>query len=264
MLSRASSYGATLVAILTFGLTQARAEITVAADAGANTGAVATTAVTPVRLPPALAEVAKLSDAGVDPKVIKAYIDASAYAYNPSPDQIIALKNHGVSDDLIEVLIHHGTQVRQQLAQQNTQSSLPMTAAQVQTPQMVTTQAPVVEAPLAGYDTATYPVYNNYYYSSPAYPAYSYGYYNSWLWPSVSFGFYPRYYGHYYHPGFHAYRGSHWGGWSGHRGGSPGHWGGAGHWGGGGSSHWGGGHSGGFVARGGISVHGGGSHGGHR
>src|SRR4051812_35005045 len=50
---------------------------------------------------PGLLEVLKLQDAKVDAEVIKAFIRNSPVAYNPSAVEIIALKQRGVSPEVI-------------------------------------------------------------------------------------------------------------------------------------------------------------------
>ena len=52
-------------------------------------------------------EIQKLTQAGVDERVILTYITNSAGIFNLSPDQIICLKNSGVSPRVITVMIQH-------------------------------------------------------------------------------------------------------------------------------------------------------------
>ena len=52
-------------------------------------------------------EIQELTRAGVDERVILTYITNSAGIFNLSPDQIIYLKNVGVSPKVITVMIHH-------------------------------------------------------------------------------------------------------------------------------------------------------------
>src|SRR5690242_4584449 len=46
-------------------------------------------------------DVLKMLDAKVDPAVIRAYINNSTTAFNPTAQEIIALKRRGVPDELI-------------------------------------------------------------------------------------------------------------------------------------------------------------------
>src|SRR5262249_44112042 len=51
-----------------------------------------------------VSDVLKMVDAKVDAGVIKAYIQNSSTAYNPSANEIVALKQHGVSDDVLTAM----------------------------------------------------------------------------------------------------------------------------------------------------------------
>src|SRR5690349_8417938 len=64
-----------------------------------------------------VSDVLKMVDAKVDPVVIKAYIQNSSTAYNPSANEIVALKQHGVSDDVLTAMLVRGGEMRAQSAQ---------------------------------------------------------------------------------------------------------------------------------------------------
>jgi len=64
-----------------------------------------------------VAEVLKMLDAKVSKEVIKAYIDGSTAPCNPTAADIIALKEHGATDDITTALLKRGTEVRAQAAQ---------------------------------------------------------------------------------------------------------------------------------------------------
>jgi hypothetical protein len=162
-----------------------------------------------------MGEILKMLDAKVDPEIIKAYVKNSQTAYSPNAAEIIALKEHGVSSDIIVAMLQRGGELRGQAAQ----------AATMQ-PQMGTPPYRPGAAPAEQYGTEPAPPnYSDYpSYSYPdysyAYPYYSGGYYGygyGWpyysYWPSFYCGFYPywgwghgycgyynhgHYYGHYY------------------------------------------------------------------
>jgi len=57
-------------------------------------------------------EVLKMLDAGVSPEVIRVFIETSSRAVNVSGADVIALKKHGATDDLITVLLTRSAQAR--------------------------------------------------------------------------------------------------------------------------------------------------------
>ena len=58
----------------------------------------------PVHFSPGIRDILKLLEAKVEPSVINSYIKSSTVAYNPTATEIIALKEHGGSDDIIMAL----------------------------------------------------------------------------------------------------------------------------------------------------------------
>ncbi len=105
-----------------------------------------------------IADVIRMLDAQVEAQVILAYIQNSPIPFDPEATELIALKEHGGSTELLMALLHHGDELRLQLAQ--AQSAVnPPTAA-------------------AAYDYAP----------EMAYPAYPYGY------PDSSYAPYPATY----------------------------------------------------------------------
>src|SRR6202158_5289959 len=75
--------------------THARSEIRLTAAVNAENGTVAG------HYSPGIADILKMVDAKIDADVIKAYIQSSRIAYNPNVNEIIALKDRGVSSDLL-------------------------------------------------------------------------------------------------------------------------------------------------------------------
>jgi hypothetical protein len=181
-------------------------------------------------------------DAKIDASVIQAYIKSSLVLYNLKASEIIALKDHGVSPEIVTAMIQRGGELRDQAYRGAETAATP--PAQSPYPATATPYAPV---PM--YDYSTQPDYSasNYGYPSYtyAYPAYSYGYpgygggyfgigYGGWggCWPSAYWGCFPYRsycgYGGFGYPWYRGYwGGGYWGGrgWgnSGFRGGAFGH-----------------------------------------
>src|SRR6267378_6021272 len=138
---------------------------------------------------PAVSEIVKLFDAGVDKAVIVAYVNNSSAGYRLTASEIIALKDHGVPSEIVTAMLQHNADLRTQQGPN-------------QPPAPAYNQTPTVTAPYT--PQSVYPAYS---YSYPdygySYP-YSYGGYYDYGWPyvgaSFSFGFYPSY--GYYPGGF--------------------------------------------------------------
>jgi hypothetical protein len=172
---------------------------------------------------PGTYEIVKMVDAKVDVSVIKAYVQNSTTAYNPSASDLIALKNHGVPDEVLTAMLEHGAQVRSQIAQMLHKQAA---AAPAYT---ASAEAPTYTAPAASYPAdygnyaATYPDYSYGYPYGYSYPYnywwYNYGYgwpYYSYYWPFYG-GYFCNFCHHFHgHGDFHHDGHSHWGGWPGH------------------------------------------------
>src|SRR5438034_1698142 len=166
-----------------------------------------------------LDDVVKLSKAGVDESVILSYIQNSGVGYNPNAQDIIQLRELGVSSQISAALMQRGSEVRQAAtveAQKQAQAAAPA-APPAQAAPVYTAPAAYV-APASTVTYIGYPSYNyaygGYYgpsyYSYPYYPRY-YGYCGG-FYPSVSLGFRfggGHFGGHFggFHGGFHG--GSH-------------------------------------------------------
>ena len=138
-----------------------------------------------------LADVVKMADAKVEANVITAYIKNSAIAYNPSAEEIIALKQRGVSDEILTALLQRGAELRSQArpaTQPNQSVTAPLTYSGAAYPYAVP----------PAYDYGTEPLYAGYPYGYPdygyGYPYYGYGWYN--------YGFPWPFYGAFYFDGF--------------------------------------------------------------
>lgn len=76
--------------------------------------------VPPVRvsLPPAVDEVVDLSQAGVGDPVVLEFVKNSTNAYELSVDEIVYLKDLGVSEQVLAGMVHRGNELRQQAAKE--------------------------------------------------------------------------------------------------------------------------------------------------
>ena len=148
-------------------------------------------------LSPGIADVLKMADAKLDADVIRAFVKNSPTPYDPTVSEIIALKEHGLSSEIITALIERGGELRAQMAKARESKVVP--AAQPPYPNAAT---PYPVEPSYGYDTAQ-PVYAAYPYP---YPVYSYSYlYPGYAWwyncgypgpycsPSLRLAFYSHY-----------------------------------------------------------------------
>jgi uncharacterized membrane protein YgcG len=181
------------------------------ADANANVSAQ-----TPVKVPYGVDDVLKLSKAQVSENIILTYIQTSGTTYNLGPNDIVYLKQQGVSDGVVAAMMD-----TQRKAAQATQAQAAQAAqmapnppvyqaapnAAPATPQYAPVSTATYEQPAAT-DTSVYsqPVSSTYVIPYPQatyayYGGYSYPYYPSYYWyPSVgfSFGYYGGYCGGYH------------------------------------------------------------------
>lgn len=213
------------------------------------------------------AEVVKLTKAGVGEDVILAYVKNSHTYYNLSANDILHLKDQGVSAVVLSAMLTHDhalhTQLPNQLPAQSTydynqqsyssggqllpgqtiaQPSQPQPdasagTAQIATPPLVPTESSDwSQPPPAQYETVPVSPGADYYW----YPGY-WGWNGGWTW--IGGCWFPRgYYGWGWHGGWGGNHGGFWGGSHGSWGGSHGSWSGShGSWSGshGGSSGWG-------------------------
>lgn len=139
------------------------ASVTVTPCLALSTSATATAALSAtdpqVSFSPGVRDVLKMLDAKIDPAVVKAYINNSMILFNPTANEIIALKQRGVPDEVLTAMMRRGAEVRMQSAQA-AQSAVPV---------------PAPATPPQSYDYgATVPPYS---YSYPYdYSDYGYGY----------------------------------------------------------------------------------------
>jgi hypothetical protein len=158
----------------------------------------ATPTISAARYSAGIADIVKLTDAKVDPEVIKTFIKSSQVAYNPSADELIALKNRGVGSEILSAILQRGGEVRAQAlpaGQSSTAATQPYSGGATQyAPAYTASAQPVYASYNYGYPAVSYvtPAY------SYAYPSYYYGCYDYscgwpyyWPWVSFNFGCYP-------------------------------------------------------------------------
>ncbi|MDB6121332.1 MAG: hypothetical protein JWQ71_325 [Pedosphaera sp.] len=142
--------------------TEPAAQASISAGAGA----------VPTNLSPTAAEVVRLVESGVSDEVATAYIQGSKSYYNLSADDILYLKDVGLSSPVVTAMLSHDTALRNQPGQNNyDQNSYPptnpgATAPSIQQPPLVPEPAPapaVEVAPPAYVSNA--PAEVNYFYN---------------------------------------------------------------------------------------------------
>ena len=144
-------------------------------------------------------EVVKLAQSGVDESVVLAYVKNSPQAFNPGADEIIRLRDAGISSQVLTAMLQRGGELRQQAV-----------AAAAAAPQPM---PPMQPPSTAGYATEgapqAYPTYSapdesapasTVYYLSSGYPTYSYPYSYSYYYPGYSYVYGGYYYPYYYYP----------------------------------------------------------------
>ena len=66
---------------------------------------------------PSIDAILQMVDGGVSTNVIKTYVESSLIPFDPTPADLLALKKHGVSDEIATAIIQRGAQIRDQLRQ---------------------------------------------------------------------------------------------------------------------------------------------------
>jgi hypothetical protein len=236
-----------LIAALALPLVSAFGQTDPAAAPASGTATNAPLAMPATRAQANIAEIVKLSKAGLGDDVVLAYVKNSHAMFHLKADDILQLKDAGVSSGVITAMLNHDSALLEQSRAQSPMApvpgqplppgaNIPGSQTPVEAPLVDTTggQAPPPE--VEAIPVAPGPDY----YWAPGY----WGWDAGWIW--IGGGWYPR--GH-YGWGFHG--GGYWGRGGGSHGGGGSFWGGGhsggggGSRGGGGGSFWGGGHGGG-------------------
>jgi len=127
------------------------------------------------QLSPALEEIVKLSKAGVAESVTLAYIQTSPTAYALDAQDILRLRELGVSSPVVTAMMQHGDELRRSAAAASHQTQ--STAVARATPSAVPAPAPVSYAPSPSYPANSVSVTYIGYPRSDCYPGYvGYGY----------------------------------------------------------------------------------------
>jgi cytoskeletal protein RodZ len=160
-----------------------------------------------------LDDIVKLSKAGVDESVILSYIQHSGVGYNPTAQDVIQLRELGVSAQITTVLMQRGGEVRQASTVEAQKQAQATAAAAPAQPEPVyaapsTDAAPVSTVTYIGYSSRPNYAYSYGGYCAPTYYAYPYypRYYGFYGYPRVSFGVS---FGGGYHGGHHGSYGHH-------------------------------------------------------
>lgn len=168
-------------------------------------------------LSPGLSEVVKLHKAGINDSVIRTFVETSQVAYRLSAQDIIRLRELGISPDIITALMKRGGEVRQAMntAAQQAQAAASSAYYQAATSPGATAAYSSQGAETSGTSSLVYIGYPDYTYYSPWW--YSYW----WYYPGF-YSYFP-YYCYSYYPGLCAtpyYGGHRYGGYDrGYRGG---------------------------------------------
>jgi hypothetical protein len=167
---------------------------------------------TPAKLPYGVEDVLKLSRAKVNEDVILSFVHNSGTIYNLSPTDIVYLKEHGVSDRVLNEMLTQRDRVPRiaaptptaeeaNAAAEASSTANPQPAPVYDQPPAQTQPAPSASGPssiyVIPYPTPARPYYYGYYY--PYYGPYYYGYYG----PAFRYG-----YGHGWHYSY--WHGGHW------------------------------------------------------
>src|SRR5262249_44120963 len=99
----------------------------------------ASPAIAPTNIPPAIAEVIRLAESGVGDDVVLAYIQNSQVTFNLGADDVLYLRDVGVSSVVITAMLNHDTTLRNQVSA----NTNPVPPEPIQEPQ----PAPMQEAP---------------------------------------------------------------------------------------------------------------------
>jgi hypothetical protein len=128
--------------------------------------------------------VVRLVKAGVKPEIVKAFVQNSSIAYQPSAAEIIDLRDQGVPSDVLTAVLERGAQLRaQQMPGANMApppGAMPMTTPYPTSPEY------------GAYAPESYPGYDQ----SQSYPysSYPYSYYYPDYYTPYSYASYPYYY----------------------------------------------------------------------
>ncbi len=179
---------------------------------------------TPASLPYGVNEVLKLNQAQISDDIIVNYVQNSGTTYNLGAQDIVYLRNQGVSDRVVNAMLAQRQRLADaaaaQVAAQNAAAAAAQPVAPTPTPTytqpapVYTEPAPACTEPAPAASTVyviPYPAATAAYYGySRPYPYYYGPYYGGYYGPTFSFGFgfgggWGHYGGHRYYGGHHGY-----------------------------------------------------------
>ncbi len=112
----------------------------------------------PVNLPRELAEVARLTESGVDQNVVLLYVQQSAKGYPVSADQLIYLRDLGVSEPVLQALVEHSSTPTAPVLPGTAAAPTPAGEGQAPSPAVPSETQPPAESPASSESTAPPPV----------------------------------------------------------------------------------------------------------
>jgi hypothetical protein len=150
--------------------------------------------------------IVQMSDSGINPTVIQAYVESSSVAYQPNGDEIIYLHEHGIPSSIISAMIQRGASLREQTAAAQSEAAAqadapaPASASTSPPPSPVPNPTEVVSPTYDSSSSPTY-VYASLGYACGAYPSYGFAYSTPYSYsrPAIAFGGYH----HFSRPLFH-------------------------------------------------------------
>jgi len=178
----------------------------------------------PPALPYGVPQVLQLAQAKVPDDTIVAYIHNSGNRYNLNADQIIYLRQQGISDNVITVMLSQPGPTTPADNSYAAQVPTPQTPAPAVVTQPAPTYVQTVPSPNVYVVPSAQPYYYNAYTQPIYYPSYSYfpavsfsfgfgGYHNGYYGGGYHGGYYGGYHGGGYHGGGYYGGGYHGGGW---------------------------------------------------
>jgi hypothetical protein len=147
----------------------------------------------------AINDVVKLAKSGVEESVVLTYIRTCQGAFQPSADEIVKLRDLGISSQVIMAMLERGGELRRQVQQAQAKPAPASTAAPATTQAAPVCRYPASSVVYVGGSCPGYTYPYSYWYYWWSYPSYYWWSYPSYCWWSSCYSCYPRHhYRHYY------------------------------------------------------------------